>query len=272
MNRTKQILFSSIMKYCIFFIILSCSYLAHSSSIQTQKTIKIAFGNALAPWVFPENDNGIIVDIITEALNPLGYTIEHIYVPYARRVNSYKSGIVDIVSDMNTGTIQHEKLEGYLSDEAYAYQNYAFTLEKNKFNFQHLNDLINLNLVSWQGAIAHLGNEYAEMASKNPYYLEIHDQEAQIKMLFAERAEVIQLDLQIFKYYRSNVAKTKTIDTTQSVQIFPLFGRSPNIFLFKDESIRDEFNKRLAIMRKNGEYKAIFERYTCKTSAKQCIE
>jgi polar amino acid transport system substrate-binding protein len=253
-----------------FFIILSFLCFGLSSNVYAQKTIKVAFGNALAPWVFPQDNNGIIVDIISEALRPLGYKIEYIYVPYARRINSYKSGIVDVASDMNIKTVRYEKLEGHLSDEAYVYQNYAFALAKNKFNFQHLNELVNLNLVSWQGAIAHLGNEYAVMASKNPFYQEIHDQEAQIKMLFAERAEVIQLDLQIFKYYRANVAKNTMIDTDKSVQRFPLFGRSPNVFLFKDKTIRDEFNKRLAIMKENGEYKTIFDRYTCKGVAQQC--
>jgi polar amino acid transport system substrate-binding protein len=262
--------FNSINKFGTIFILLSFLYLGLSSNAYAQKTIKVAFGNALAPWVFPQDNNGIIVDIISEALKPLGYTIEYIYVPYARRINSYKSGMVDVASDMNIKTVRFEKLEGHLSDEAYVYQNYAFALAKNKFNFQHLDELVNLNLVSWQGAIAHLGNEYAVMAAKNPYYQEIHDQEAQIKMLFAERAEVIQLDLQIFKYYRGNVSKNTMIDTEKSVQRFPLFGRSPNVFLFKDKTIRDEFNKRLAIMKVNGEYKTIFNRYTCKELAQQC--
>lgn len=102
------------------------------------------------------------------------------------------------------------------------------------------------------------------MASKNPLYLEIHDQEAQIKMLFAERAEVIQLDFQIFKYYRDRIAKNSKIDTTQLVEKFALFGQSPNGFLFKDKVIRDAFNRRLSVMKENGEYKAIFDRYTYK--------
>jgi polar amino acid transport system substrate-binding protein len=103
----------------------------------------------LAPWVFPQQHNGIIVDIVTEALTPLGYKIENSYVPYARRIYSYRSGNVDVSSDMNIGTIEHENLEGYLSNNAYTYQNYAFSLEKNKYNFHHMNDLINLKLVSW---------------------------------------------------------------------------------------------------------------------------
>lgn len=245
-------------------LILSFFQLGLSPSVYATKTLKIAFGDALAPWVIPAENRGIIVDIITEALTPLGYKINNSYVPYARRIHSYKSNIVDISSDMNIGTIKHEQLEGYLSHDAYTYQNYAFTLAKNKFNFQHMNDLVNFTLVSWQGAIVHLGGEYAAMAANNSGYLELHDQKAQIKMLFVERAEVVQLDLQIFKYYRAYIAQNSEVDTTQLVQKFPLFGKSPNGFLFKNKVVRDEFNRRLAIMKDNGEYKAIFDRYTDK--------
>ncbi|TYK67056.1 substrate-binding periplasmic protein [Colwellia echini] len=264
------------MKIKLFFVVFLFLQLGISSSVNAEnsisakksvneeKTLKIAFGDALAPWVSPASNNGIIVDIFTQALNPSGYTIENIYLPYARRVNAYKSGEADVSSDMNIRTIQHEKLEGYLSHDAYTYQNYAFALEKNNFNFHHLDELANHSLVSWQGAIAHLGGEYAVMASKNPLYLELHDQAAQVKMLFAERVDVIQLDLQIFKYYRAYVAKNNKVDTTEVVEKFPLFGKSPNGYLFKDSVIRDEFNRRLIEMKENGEYEAIFERYTNK--------
>ena len=252
------------MKFKIFFVVFSFLQLGLSSSVHAEKTLKVAFGNALAPWVFPTENNGIIVDIITQALTPSGYTIENIYLPYARRIHSYQSGDVDVSSDMNSGTIEHEKLKGYFSDNAYTYQNYAFALEKNNFNFQHLDELVNLSLVSWQGAIAHLGGEYAAMATKNRLYLELHDQSAQVKMLYAERVDVVQLDLQIFKYYRAYITKNSDVDTTKPVQKFPLFGKSPNGFLFKDDVIRDEFNRRLAEMKENGEYEAIFERYTSK--------
>ena len=41
--------------------------------LQASETIKVAFGDALAHWVMPEMDEGIIVEIIEQAMEPLGY-------------------------------------------------------------------------------------------------------------------------------------------------------------------------------------------------------
>ena len=223
--------------------------------------IKVAFGNALAPWIMPETNSGIILDIIRESLEPVGYTIEPIYYPYARRVKSFKQGLVDATSDMNLNTITNENLEGFFSDNAYTYENYAFSLHENAYQFKHLNDLAGLRLMSWQGAIAHLGDEYAKMASGNAFYKESHDQASQVKMLFLRRVDVIQLDEQIFNYYRVKVNQQGDISTNASVDRFPLFGKSPNGFLFRSKKIRNLFNQQLKRIKENGQYDKIFERY-----------
>jgi len=223
--------------------------------------IKVAFGNALAPWVMPKTHNGIIVDLITEVLKPAGYEIEPVYYPYARRINSFKLGLVDAICDINLYTMNDESLGGFLSDDAYAYENFAFSLKEKGYQFKHLNELGNLSLLSWQGAIAHLGDEYAKMASNNPFYSEHHDQGLQIKMLFMKRVDVVQLDKQIFNYYRAQVGQKGDINTTAKVDRFPLFGKSPNGFLFRSIKIRDEFNQQLKRFKKSGRYDIIFERY-----------
>jgi polar amino acid transport system substrate-binding protein len=235
--------------------------LTASSATWSLEKLKVAFGNALAPWVMPETNNGIILDIISEALEPLGYEIEPIYYPYARRIKSFKLGLVDVSSDINLNTIKNENLNGFFSDDAFTYENFAFSLHEKGYQFKHLNDLGNLRLLSWQGAIAHLGGEYANMASNNPLYKETHDQELQIKMLFIRRVDVVQLDKQIFDYYRTKVSKKGTINTTAKIDRFPLFGKSPNGFLFRSVKIRDEFNQQLKILKESGRYAAIFELY-----------
>lgn len=127
----------------LLLLIFSCFCSAEVKKAQPtdSKVLTIAFGNKLAPWVFPESDRGIIVDIVSEALTPLGYVIEKEYVPYARRINAFRKGTVDVSSDMNVNTITNEGLQGYFSDTAYTYQNYAFALAKHNYSFTHLNEL-----------------------------------------------------------------------------------------------------------------------------------
>lgn len=240
---------------------LSCSLLISSFCFGAHQ-INVAFGNALAPWVMPETNNGILISLIKEALEPAGYEINALYYPYARRITSFRANDVDVTCDMNVKTMKKENLLGFLADESYAYENFAFALTKRKYKFTHLNDLVSYSLMSWQGAVEHLGGEYAEMAKRHPFYREYHDQKTQVKMLFTERFDVVQLDLQIFNYYRAKIATEGGINTTLSVDKFPLFGRSPNSFLFHDEKIRNDFNEGLKRLKSNGRYAEIIASYS----------
>jgi polar amino acid transport system substrate-binding protein len=116
-------------------------------------------------------------------------------------------------------------------------------------------------LLSWQDAAVHLGDDYAKMANNNPRYGETFDQAMQVKMLFLERYEVIQMDAHIFSYYHTQLTKSEEMDVTQKVDRFALFGSSPNGFLFKSEKQRDEFNRQLTWLKSTGEYQKIFARY-----------
>jgi len=223
--------------------------------------LKVAFGNALAPWVMPESNNGILTDIITESLKPAGYEISSVYYPYARRIISYRQGLVDVVSDINREVIEREDLHGYFSDIAYSYINYAIALKRKKFQFKKISDLEQYRLLSWQGATATLGSEYAEMAQNNPFYSEHYDQELQIKMLYLDRVDVIQLDMQIFRYFKSKVAQAGVINTQLEVDKFPLFGKNDCGFLFRSIEARDTFNQQLKRLRDSGRYDQIYAHY-----------
>jgi polar amino acid transport system substrate-binding protein len=227
----------------------------------TAEKITVAFGEVLAPWILVDTNQGIIVDLIEAAMTPLGYEIEHLYLPYGRRTKAFRTGDIDIVSDMNMKTIHQYKLKGFFSDIAYSYENFAYSLHKKQYHFTQLNDLKNHSLLSWQDAEVHLGGEYAKMVSHHPRYAETFDQAIQVKMLFLERYEVIQLDAHIFDYYRAKLAKSDSIDVSQKVDRFALFGASPNGFLFKSEKMRDQFNKQLHLLKTTGQYQQIFERY-----------
>ncbi|GEM_PF-489182 len=231
------------------------------SVLNAEETIKVAFGNALAPWVMPDKHEGIVVEIIEAALTPLDYKIEKVYLPYARRLKSYQLGLVDVVSDINTSTIQNEHLTGFFSDISYAYENFVYTLKKREFQFETLSDLVDYRLMSWQGAVAHLGDEYAEMAQNSPLYSEHHDQSVQVKMLYLERVDAIQMDKQIFNYYRKEVGREGEIDISPDVDEFAFLGESPNGYLFRSAKVRDEFNQQLKKIKASGIYRRIMNQH-----------
>jgi len=228
------------------------------SATTTQQKLVVGFGEKLPPFVFPQSNSGLTVDIITAALTPLGYKIEALYYPYTRRAKDYKKDKIDVVADINLNTANGNLLKGYLSSESYVYENVAVALSKNNFNLSKIADLKNYSLLSWPSAAIHLGDEYANMVKANPRYNEIHDQSLQVKFLYLNKVDVIQMDKQSFNYFRANI---KDIDTTQKIDRFALFGKSPNGYLFKSKKVRDDFNLQLQKLKETGKYKQIFDSY-----------
>ncbi|GEK74997.1 hypothetical protein PAT01_03010 [Pseudoalteromonas atlantica] len=252
-----QVNLNSLMKLN-FFIITTLLVSSFACASPTKQKLVVGFGETLPPFVMSHTNSGLTLDIIKAALTPLGYEIEPRYYPYTRRAKGYAKGRIDILADINLNTANGNQLKGYISDEAYVYENVAITLKSKQFNFTKIADLTYYSLISWPSAAIHLGEEYAKMAKANTQYYEVHDQSLQVKMLFSNKVDVIQMDKQSFDYYRSTL---KDIDTTQSVDRFALFGKSPNGYLFKSKRLRDDFNIQLQKLKNSGQYHKIFEKY-----------
>lgn len=231
------------------------------SCISNAQKITMACGDTLAPWVMAETNNGILIDIVTQALEPLGYQVEILNYPYARRMQTFKLKQVDVVCDINPTNMRLARLNGHFSGIIYQYENYFYALSKRNFQFKNILDLDTYSVLSWQGAISSLGYEYESMALNNHYYIETHDQKSQVKLLFNERVDIIQLDKQIFEYYRQQVAQEGELDTSLPVDRFAFLKANESGFLFQDEALRDKFVKQIALMKKEGRFQKIFEHY-----------
>ncbi len=256
--------FRNIFRLMISFGIFSCVIVSQVSlaANHSKQVLKVACGNTLAPWVMPEKNKGILLDILHDAMQPLGYEIEAYYFPYARRIMSYQTHVVDVVCDINQKNITNSNLKGAFSGIVYAYKNYAYTLKKHNFHFTKINQLIGHSVLSWQGAKSQLGSEYREMAEKNPFYRETFDQKSQVKMLLLGRVEVIQLDHQIFEYYfKALIEEGLVVIDINDIERFPLFGENPNGFLFSHSKTKNDFVKQLKKMKADGRYADIFQRY-----------
>ena len=103
-------------------------------------------------------------------------------------------------------------------------------MHKNQYQLTQLSELKDYSLLSWQDTKIHLGVDYANMVNDNPRYSETFDQSIQVKMLFLERYEDIQMDAHIFDYYRAKLAMPDSVDMSQKVDRFAFLGVSSNGF------------------------------------------
>lgn len=247
-------------RHFIKFILTISFFGIYSQPCLANKTIKVAVGESVPPWVIQKNNSGIVVDILKTSLEPQGYKVDIVHVPLARRILEYKSGNVQAVCDINQDYIREYQLKGHFSGIVYSYQNVGISLKKKKFKFSSIADLTSHSVVAWQGAKDVLGKEYTTMVNKNKNYREIANQRSQILLLYSEREDVIQIDKQIFKYYRKLV-KEDGVDTSAKVDIFPLFGENKCGYLFTDKEVQKAFIKGFNDLKKSGKFEDIFHKY-----------
>jgi polar amino acid transport system substrate-binding protein len=238
-------------------LILVFSLMLSNPVFSQSKEIVASFGESLPPWVIEDGPTGVLVDLLQDCLEPSGYKLEPRTLPYARRIAEYQTGQVSVVTDINEKTIAERGLKGYYSGDIYAYENFLFSLSERALKVNKIAELAEYSLLSWQGAIAHIGGEYAAMAMKNKKYSETHNQKTQLRMLFNKRVDFIQMDGQIYQFYRQELLNDNELDDTVAVDKSPLFGKNPNGFLFKSEAARDACVANLKLIKEKNKYKEI---------------
>ena len=220
------------------------------------RELKIIFSQYTQPYVF-ENGNGIVVEIVREALRASGHTVVPVYVPIGRGFELFAEKRVD-----GTAIIRESSgLKANYSDDFMQYHNRAFTLKSRQFKIGKLADLKGKTVVAFQNANKYLGEDFGRVAADNPNYKEMANQETQTLMLLLGRIDVAVMDESIFRFFRLKLIAEGKAPRTAEYDVFPLFSPTPYKTAFIDAKIRDDFNHELTAMRRDGRYEAIYRKY-----------
>lgn len=238
-------------KLCFVFI----STLFIGTSSLCAKEIKMAVGLALPPYFIAENSSGMEFEIVKEALAFKGHTLKATFVPFARVIVELENKTVDAAATVNSSSGLKNV---FYSDSHITYQNVAISLKKKNYNIASIGDLGKYSIVSFQNATSYLGDVFAKMAKGNSKYTEIANQESQTKMLFAERADLLVGDVNIFKFYKEKVTD---VDNKQEVTIHQIFTPVNYSCAFTDETIKKDFDEGLKKLKSSGRYNEILKKY-----------
>ena len=233
-------------------LILCCGAGSHASAAE----LKIIFSQYTPPYVF-EDGTGIVVEIVRAALEAAGHTVKPIYVPIGRGFRMFAEKQVD-----GTTIVQESSgLKAAYSDNFMQYHNRAFALKGRNLQIRSIADLKDLSVSSFQNAEKYLGEEFRRAVAGNPKYREIAQQDAQVQMLMLHRTDVAVMDESIFRFYRQKLVDEKKADRAQEYVAFNIFPPTPYKAAFQDPKVRDDFNKAIAAMRKDGRYDAVYRKY-----------
>lgn len=235
------------------FLLLCCIASGHAHSSE----LNIVFSKYTPPYVF-EDGSGIVVDIVRTALEASGHTVKPVYVPIDRGFKMFAEKQVD-----GTTIIQESSgLKAAYSDDFMQYHNRAFALKSRNLVVRGVADLGDKSVVAFQNADKYLGKDFARAVAENRRYKEMAQQEAQTHMLLLGRVDIAVMDESIFRYYRGKLITARKADPAREYVGYDIFPPTPYKAAFIDAKIRDEFNRAIAAMRKDGRYDAIYRKYT----------
>lgn len=253
-------------RFCTLSLLVVTLILSISVGVQAQeKTSELEFGVSFSipPWVMKDTNAGIELDLLNAAFADSPFKIKPVYVPFALAFDLFDAGKLDGVINAKPGVAKH----GFLSEPVVTFQNVAISLANKGFPEDiDINFLSNKSVVAFQKARSLLGPEFEALADNNPAYQEIGKQQLQINLLFVRNVDFIVMDRSIFGYYWEQAIRNQALSNIhfnfdRNVRIHYIFPPSPYGFLFKDETLRDTFNKALRGMRDNGKYDEIINKY-----------
>lgn len=218
--------------------------------------LKFGVPSNIAPFVMPNRDSGLMVDMFREALATQGVGAEFIYVPMNRSEEALRSGWVDVAGASKASS----PAVGVTSRWPVAYfRNMAMTLRVRIPRMGGIEELSHYRVNSFKGAASELGGAFAEATGDNPSYRETINMPSALLML--GQLDVIVSQPDIFRYYLLRQAQFSRADDSE-VAYHDIIGRGVDYwFQFRFAEQREVFEKGLAALYRSGAADRIFERY-----------
>ena len=240
---------------CALIVLLSSSA---SACLAGEKAVMVAVDHATQPFTLPDSDSGLQVEIIRAAFASQSTLVTFVYLPAKRTALAFKSGLVDVLTDDKPGNNVTNVNSHW---PVMTFRNQAITSASKHLKLNSIADLGNLRVVAFQDASRYLGAEFAAMANNNSAYLELAHMPS--RMLTLNRTDVIISQPDIFRFNLANESSPTQIN--QVFESFDYHDILPAVnqywFGFRDEALRDRFERGVAAIYANGEIDALFRKY-----------
>jgi polar amino acid transport system substrate-binding protein len=219
----------------------------------------MSFGEKIPPFCFPDTNSGLELDVIREALAYRGHKLLPSYYPLARIPIAFKQKYVNAtMTDLGEDLTPYG---GHYGEPAVWYDNVFITLEERNLSIKKPADLKGLSVISFQGALKRYPDWLTPVKEMGNYH-ELNNQELQVLTLNKSRYDVVLSDRNIFKYFSLKLKKSGKF-IPKPITEHPFIALDLNNYrpVFRDPSIRDDFNLGLKNLKDSGRYQEIYDHY-----------
>lgn len=227
-------------------------------SAKANEPLAVMFGISRPPYVMEENQTGISVELAREVFARMGRRFVAVFGANKRLEISLKHEQVDVAVE-----VQPTDSSLYYSAPFIAYRNYVVSRERDDITFRDWPDLAGHSVCAWQNAKENLGPRFAETIPSFSDYREFALQKRQVRQWLKGGCEAILIDDTLLKWWIQDLQRESGIPH----EIKPRYAAFPGdnalwwFVGFRDSRLRDEFNRQLSAMQKDGTYLRIRENF-----------
>jgi len=225
---------------------------------KNDKELDIAFHFDRPPYMYGKTSSkGIEADLVKEIFQQENYDVN---IHQMAKQNMEKILTTNQIFD-GVASVSDNGAGDFYSDKYTLYENFVITRKSDNIKIDSIEELSNYNFVSWENAYNDLGKTFYKYFNPTDgmYKSAYHDRESQKEqheLFFDKKFDALVVDKKIFEWYKNHLNKT---DEYTFHPIFPL--ATDNIVRFKDENIRDIFNKGLKKIKISGRFDEIVNFY-----------
>lgn len=199
-------------------------------------------------------------EIVAAVLKQCGYQTQFQVLPFGRHLRSFS----DLsTADAVTTVSDDHNLPGYASLAYVWYQNGASMLESSESKPYSVEQLRGLRVVAFANAAEILGIEH--LISTFEEYQEFANQRIPSSMLYFGRIDVVLSDGLTFSEINKRLANdpefASRYDMKEPILFTPLFDPEPYHMVFRDKSVRDNFDRCFKKLEGQGAIRNINVRY-----------
>jgi len=205
---------------------------------------------------------GIEADVVTEALRRAGHGVTFRETPNVRLLPFREGDGVDLAVSVRG----NDSRGVYFSDEFVTFHNVAISRRDRHIVLKTIADLDRHKFAIWQNGWRDLGPAFEARYRPGAdgrfpaNYFQPSNQQAQNKMFWFGRVDVIVVDKQVFEWYRKQFSAQ--LNTQVALDYHAIFDATTGFKVgFRSRNLRDAFNRALIAMRKDQTYARILARY-----------
>lgn len=247
----------NLVKACLIIATLIISTLYTTTLLAneiTPKGLTLTMGTSNGPpYMIKESESGLDIDIPRAAMARIGFPLRLEFYPLSRAVHELQMERIHLTAPFFTAAPKGI----FVSDSHIEYRPSVITLNSVK-QLDDISQLKNYSIATFQGATGYFGDKFYYASKHAPDYAESHDMEKLVDLLMSQRYQVVVLDYWIFHFF---LAKSKYADQLSNVKFHDLLPRVPAAVAFNNEALRDQFNQGLRMIKSDGTYDEIIQRY-----------